>query len=129
MAGGSGITPETANELFSAGVDVITSGDHLWDQKEVSKLLESEPRFLRPVNYPPEVPGRGCQCYQLEGQPVFAVLNVQGRVFMPPLENPFSMAQAEVERVRQQNQNHRGGHSRGSHLGKKSPWPVFLTAG
>ena len=52
-AGGSGITPATANELFSAGVDAITSGDHLWDQKEVMGLLENEPRFLRPRNYPP----------------------------------------------------------------------------
>ena len=102
VAGGSGITPETANELFSAGVDVITSGDHLWDQKEVSQLLESEPRFLRPVNYPAGVPGRGGQFFQLEGQPGFAVVNVQGRVFMPALENPFLMAQAEVERVRRQ---------------------------
>src|SRR5687768_18557456 len=51
-AGGSGITPETAAELYDAGVDVITSGDHLWDQKEVAMLLENEPRFLRPANYP-----------------------------------------------------------------------------
>src|SRR5436309_4411233 len=58
-AGGSGITLKTATEIFSAGVDIITSGDHLWDQKEVSLLLESESRFLRPLNYPPGTPGRG----------------------------------------------------------------------
>ena len=58
-AGGNGITPQIAGELFSAGVDVITSGDHLWDQKTVSELLYSEPRFLRPLNYPSNVPGRG----------------------------------------------------------------------
>src|SRR5215475_10415466 len=52
-AGGSGITPKTAEEIFSAGVDVITSGDHLWDQKEVLELLQNETRFLRPLNYPP----------------------------------------------------------------------------
>src|SRR5436190_22466300 len=53
-AGGSGITVSTASELFISGVDVITSGDHLWDQKEVMQLLGSEPRFIRPINYPPE---------------------------------------------------------------------------
>jgi calcineurin-like phosphoesterase len=58
-AGGSGITPRTAAEIFSAGVDVITGGDHLWDQKEVMELLAGEKRFLRPLNYPAGVPGRG----------------------------------------------------------------------
>src|SRR5437016_2209751 len=57
-AGGSGITPKTAEEIFSAGVDIITSGDHLWDQKEVVSLLENEKRFLRPLNYPPGTPGQ-----------------------------------------------------------------------
>ena len=58
-AGGSGITPKIAEEIFSAGVDVITTGDHLWDQKEVMELLENEKRFLRPLNYPAATPGRG----------------------------------------------------------------------
>ena len=98
-AGGSGITPETAAELFEAGVDVITSGDHLWDQREVAQLLESEPRFLRPANYPEGVPGRGSNVFTLPGQPPFAVFNLQGRVFMPSLENPFACAQVEVERL------------------------------
>src|SRR6266567_1814467 len=56
-AGGSGITPRMAEEIFSAGVDVITCGDHLWDQKEVVELLTNEPRFVRPLNYPPGTPG------------------------------------------------------------------------
>jgi metallophosphoesterase (TIGR00282 family) len=99
-AGGSGITPETASELFDAGVDVITSGDHLWDQREVALLLENEPRFLRPANYPEGVSGRGSNVYHLRGQQPFAVLNLQGRVFMPTLENPFACAQAEVDRLR-----------------------------
>ncbi len=101
-AGGSGITPETAAELFDAGVDVITSGDHLWDQKEVSILLESEPRFLRPANYPEGVPGRGGSVFNLPGQQPFAVLNLQGRVFMPSIENPFARAQTEVDKLRNQ---------------------------
>ena len=101
-AGGSGITAKTAEQIFSAGVDVITSGDHLWDQKEVVVLLQSEPRFLRPLNYPPGTAGRGSQIFQLHDLPTIAVLNVQGRVFMPDLENPFLCAPAEVERLRAQ---------------------------
>ena len=99
-AGGSGITPDTANELFDAGVDVITSGDHLWDQKEVSILLENEPRFLRPANYPEGVPGRGSSVYNLPGQQPLGVLNLQGRVFMPTIENPFACAQTLVDKLR-----------------------------
>ena len=108
-AGGSGITPKIAGELFSAGVDVITSGDHLWDQKEVMELLQNEPRFLRPLNYPANVPGRGAGIFEIENSkleiqnPVLiAVLNAQGRTFMPPLENPFSLAAEEVKRLREQ---------------------------
>jgi metallophosphoesterase (TIGR00282 family) len=100
-AGGSGITPKTAEEIFSAGVDLITSGDHLWDQKEVIGLLENEKRFLRPLNYPPGTPGQGSVIVALSGKPKFAVLNLQGRTFMPVLENPFLLGRAEVERLRQ----------------------------
>lgn len=100
-AGGSGITPSTAEELFAAGVDVLTSGDHLWDQKEVAVLLESEVRFLRPLNYPPGTPGRGGRVFERAGTPDFAVMNLQGRTFMADLENPFLAARAEVERLRE----------------------------
>jgi metallophosphoesterase (TIGR00282 family) len=99
-AGGSGITPATAAELFAAGVDVITTGDHLWDQKEVMKLLESEPRFLRPRNYPHGTPGHGSAVFDRTGFPPIAVLNLQGRTFMPDLENPFASALGEIERLR-----------------------------
>ncbi len=109
-AGGSGITPKTAEEIFSAGVDVITGGDHLWDQKEVMELLANEKRFLRPLNYPLEVPGHGSGVFAVPSQkagvrgPVFlAVLNVQGRTFMQPqLDNPFLLAAGEVKRLREQ---------------------------
>ena len=100
-AGGAGITPATAGELFSAGVDAITSGDHLWDQKEVTALLESEPRFLRPGNYPPGTPGRGVAMFERPGLAPIGVMNLQGRVFMPDLDDPFSFASEEVERLRQ----------------------------
>ncbi|HVY70745.1 MAG TPA: TIGR00282 family metallophosphoesterase [Verrucomicrobiae bacterium] len=100
-AGGSGITPDTAAEIFGAGVDVITCGDHLWDQKEVTQLMEKEPRFARPLNYPAGTPGQGSVICRKEGLPPVAVVNVQGRTFMAPLENPFAMMAAEVRRLRQ----------------------------
>lgn len=100
-AGGSGITPNTAKEIFEAGVDVITCGDHLWDQKEVMGLLEGERRFVRPLNYPAGTPGQGSTLFEAPGLPPVAILNLQGRTFMPPLENPFHAALAEVERLRQ----------------------------
>src|SRR5215831_14682255 len=85
-AGGSGITPKTAEEIFAAGIDVITSGDHLWDQKEVMELLESEERFLRPMNYPLGTLGKGSGVYEVgdrkaEGgkSVMIGVLNLQGR--------------------------------------------------
>jgi len=99
-AGGSGITVRTAAEIFSAGVEVMTSGDHLWDQKEVLELLEKERRFVRPLNYPAGTPGQGSVVLKLPGMAPVAVMNLQGRTFMPPLENPFHFALAEVERLR-----------------------------
>ena len=106
-AGGSGITPKIAEEIFSAGVDVITTGDHLWDQKEVMELLENEKRFLRPLNYPAVTPGKGSGVFEvrnskLEIRNKIAVLNLQGRTFMPPLENPFSTGLDEIKKLREQ---------------------------
>ena len=100
-AGGSGITKRTADEIFAAGADVITSGDHLWDQKEVVELLENERRFVRPLNYPAGTPGQGSVLVQKPGLPPLAVINLQGRTFMQPLENPFHAIEAEVSRLRQ----------------------------
>ncbi len=99
-AGGNGITAAIAQELFQAGIDVITTGDHVWDQKEAAGLLEREPRVLRPANYPPGVPGNGSVVHARPGGPPVAVLNLQARTFMPPLENPFVLAAAEVPRLR-----------------------------
>ena len=105
-AGGSGITPKTAEEIFSAGVDVITSGDHLWDQKEVVELLENERRFLRPFNYPAGTPGHGSGVFEIKNSKSpnsisIGVMNFQGRTFMAPLENPFTLVREEVARLRQ----------------------------
>jgi metallophosphoesterase (TIGR00282 family) len=100
-AGGSGITEMTAAEIFKAGVDVITTGDHLWDQKEILDLLAEEKRLVRPLNYPAGTPGQGSVIHRADGKPPIAVVNVQGRTFMPTLENPFVMMQAEIQRLRQ----------------------------
>jgi len=106
-AGGNGITPRIAAELFSAGVNVITTGDHLWDQKEVMELLADEKRFLRPLNYPSGTPGQGSGVFEVKGRRLateeplkVAVLNAQGRTFMAALENPFLVAPPELERLR-----------------------------
>jgi metallophosphoesterase (TIGR00282 family) len=101
-AGGSGITVTTAQEIFSAGVDIITSGDHLWDQREVLELLAQEKRFVRPLNYPAGTPGQGSTLWNAAGLPPVAVVNLQGRTFMPPIENPFLAILEEIERVRRQ---------------------------
>jgi metallophosphoesterase (TIGR00282 family) len=101
-AGGSGITPKIAEEIFSAGVDAITSGDHLWDQKEVLELLNNEKRFVRPLNYPDGTPGQGSALFSILNSIQIAVVNVQGRTFMADLENPFHAIQAEVDRLRLQ---------------------------
>jgi 2',3'-cyclic-nucleotide 2'-phosphodiesterase len=107
-AGGSGITPKIAAEIFSAGVDVITTGDHLWDQKEVMELLANEKRFLRPLNYPPATPGQGSGVFEIRNPKPglqnisVGVLNLQGRTFMPPLENPFLAGLDAVKKLREQ---------------------------
>ncbi len=100
-AGGNGITPDIAEELFACGVDAITTGDHLWDQKEVMELLQNETRLLRPLNYPPGTPGKGSTILKIRDLPPIAVMNAQGRTFMPPLENPFLLALDEAKWLRQ----------------------------
>jgi 2',3'-cyclic-nucleotide 2'-phosphodiesterase len=99
-AGGSGITPAIAEELYASGVDVLTSGDHLWDQKEVMRMLESDRRFVRPGNYPPGTPGQGSVVVPARNGVMVGVINAQGRTFMPPMENPFVWVADEVERLR-----------------------------
>lgn len=92
-AGGFGITPEIFRELMDTGVDVVTTGNHVWDKKEILPLLDSEPRLLRPANYPPGNPGHGATVIERDGFHI-AVLNLQGRVFMPAIDDPFRAADA-----------------------------------
>lgn len=98
-ANGRGITPKIAVDLLRAGAAVITTGDHIWDQKEITAFLPTEPRLLRPLNYPPETPGAGCVVLPAAKGPV-AVLNVQARTFTQPhLENPFLALDRELARL------------------------------
>ncbi|MBI3939552.1 MAG: TIGR00282 family metallophosphoesterase [Acidobacteria bacterium] len=87
-AGGFGVTAEIGEELFRAGADVLTSGNHIWDRKDSYDFLSREARVLRPANYPPGVPGYGYWCGMVKEAPT-AVLNLQGRVFLPPIDCPF----------------------------------------
>lgn len=101
-AAGRGITPKICIDLLRAGVAVVTTGDHVWDQREIVPFLDTEPRLLRPLNYPPGTPGLGSIVLSTPKGKV-AVVNVQGRTFMnPPLENPFLAMQAEVEILRRE---------------------------
>lgn len=99
-AGGRGITGKIARELFDAGADVVTTGDHVWDQKEIYDYIDSEPRLLRPINFSHHAPGKGVVvCGSPFGK--VAVLNAMGRTFMnPPVENPFTILEEKAVELR-----------------------------
>lgn len=93
VAGGMGLTPSTAEALLAAGVDVITSGNHIWDKREIYPFLDANDRVLRPLNYGThEVPGRGWGLFHALDGTELAVINLQGRTFMQPIDNPFTEA-------------------------------------
>jgi len=98
-AAGFGITPKIADEFFDWGIDVLTSGNHIWDKKEIMPYLSKNPRILRPANYPPDNPGRGLAILKTRAEQEVAVLNLQGRVFMPATDDPFRVADAELARI------------------------------
>jgi metallophosphoesterase (TIGR00282 family) len=103
-AGGFGITAKISAEILAAGVDVITGGNHTWDQREAFELAEREPRVLRPHNFPAGTPGRGAALYDAGPGRRIMVLNVMGRLFMDPLDDPFACVERELA-------NHRLGAS------------------
>jgi len=98
-AGGAGLTQATAEELFAAGADVITTGNHVWDKREALGLLEREPRILRPANYPEGSPGKGVVVVSARDTSV-AVVNLMGRVFMPLVDDPFRTADRILDGLR-----------------------------
>jgi metallophosphoesterase (TIGR00282 family) len=88
-SGGLGITPQVADQLLSQGIDLLTSGNHIWKHKEILAYLDETDRLLRPANYPAETPGRGVALVETAAGERAAVINLEGRVFMNPLECPF----------------------------------------
>jgi len=88
-SGGRGLTREVMQELLGAGIDVLTMGNHVWDNKEIFSFIDDQPRIIRPANYPQPCPGQGYHVYQAGFNLKIAVINVSGRVFMPALDCPF----------------------------------------
>jgi len=101
-AGGFGITREVGEEIFSLGVDVLTSGNHIWDKKEAVTYIEKENRLLRPANYPEDVPGDGSIVVNTRTGEKIAVLNISGRVFMNQIDNPFTVSKKEISELKKQ---------------------------
>ncbi|HZI50827.1 MAG TPA: TIGR00282 family metallophosphoesterase [Terriglobia bacterium] len=95
-ASGNGVTPQMADEFLDWGVDVLTSGNHIWNKREILPYLDKQSRLLRPANYPPGNPGRGVVVVKARTGELAAVLNLQGRVFMAPIDDPFRVADAEL---------------------------------
>jgi len=97
-AAGFGITQKICNRFFEIGVDVITTGNHAWDQKETAGFIDSEKRLLRPLNFPKGTPGLGANLYQTTAGKKILVMNAMGRVFMDALDDPFAAVESELSR-------------------------------
>lgn len=91
-AGGKGMTEKSLAELLSGGADVITSGNHIWDKKDVLGFIDREPFLIRPANYPGDAPGKGCCIFPYRAKNI-GVMNLSGRSFMPPLDDPFQVVE------------------------------------
>ncbi len=99
-AAGFGVTGDIADTILGYGVDVMTSGNHIWDKKEILDYIPRQQKLLRPANYPAGVPGRGSYLARTRGGEPIGVLNLMGRVFMTPLDDPFALALQELENLR-----------------------------
>lgn len=100
VAGGFGITPELAHDLYEMGLSVITTGNHAWDRKEILDFIRHERRLLRPANYPDGTPGRGSVVVETPGGERLGVLQLMGRVYMPTLDCPFQVARREIAQLK-----------------------------
>lgn len=101
-SGGFGLTADTAKELFGLGVHGITSGNHIWDKKEQIPVVLSNPRIIRPANYPEGAAGRGSMVLTTPGGIKVGVINLEGRIYMKNLECPFRTAEREIQAIRQE---------------------------
>jgi len=100
VAHGFGVTPDLADDLLRMGVDVLTSGNHIWDKKEILEYLRGDSRLIRPANYPSITPGKGYTIASSRSGLKIGVLNLQGRIFMGPSEDPFHIGMQIVEKIR-----------------------------
>ena len=98
-AGGSGITEKVSQELFGSGVDVLTSGDHIWKKREIFEIINQQERILRPINFPAGAAGRGAAVFKTKDSRKIGVINVNGRVFMEALDCPFKATLSAVEEL------------------------------
>ncbi len=101
-AGGNGITLEILHDLYNSSIDFFTMGNHVWDKKEIIQFIEHEPNLIRPANYPPDTPGRGSAVIKIYKNIKIGLLNLSGRVFMPPLDCPFRSADQIVKELRKE---------------------------
>ena len=97
--GGKGLTPGMATSLFNLGIDVITSGNHIWNKRKIFEVFEKDPHILRPLNYPPDCPGTGSCIVTIENGTQIGIINIQGRSFMYPIDCPFRTVDREVKRM------------------------------
>ncbi|NLL51262.1 MAG: TIGR00282 family metallophosphoesterase [Peptococcaceae bacterium] len=97
-SGGRGLTKDVAEELFANGLDFLTMGNHVWDQKEITKFIDNEQRLIRPANYPKGAPGKGYGFVYCNGFKI-GIINLLGRIFLAPLENPFSMVMSLINNI------------------------------
>lgn len=100
-AGGRGLTRQVMNELLGSGIDVLTMGNHVWDNKEIFSFVDDEFRLVRPVNFPPYCPGQGFHVYTGGINKKIAVINAMGRIFLPPLDCPFRTVEQVIEEVKE----------------------------
>ena len=99
IAGGRGISRKTLDELYRAGADIVTSGNHIWDQREITSFIDDEPFLIRPANYPKGAPGKGYCIYPFKAKNI-GVVNLSGRTFMPPMDCPFQKADEIVKQIK-----------------------------
>ncbi|MDD3150780.1 MAG: TIGR00282 family metallophosphoesterase [Candidatus Gastranaerophilales bacterium] len=97
---GFGLTEKNYNELIQAGIDAFTSGNHIWDRKDVFEYIDNARKLIRPFNYPKSVPGKGYELFKINGASI-CVINVLGRVFMNPIENPWTLLEEEMPKLKQ----------------------------
>lgn len=98
-AGGRGLTQDVKDEILGLGIDVLTMGNHVWDNKNIFSFIDDEPRLIRPANYPGDCPGQGYHIYNAGFNKKIAVINLSGRIYLPPLDCPFQIANDILEKL------------------------------